>query len=406
MAHQWFLQHAGKQYGPLTSAQLKKLAGDGKITPASQIRLGAEGAWGPASRVQGLFPAPPESSLLDELDALPPVAPPPAPPPLASPLARVPMGAIAAVNSKAPAASAPIAGKLLGAVGLIFGTLALSTFWLPMLGGPMSWTGIVVGGLGLVLGIAGLVVAAMQNGAGLFLNVAAASSSVLGLVLTVVLGITFGMFSAAKPVAVVPAPVLAQPEPIPVVDPEPEPAPPPEPVWMDASQPIEQPPIKATIVGVTIETMRLESASLTQIARSKPEKKLRVRVAIENVSMNQIVAVPGWNGGGALPDGVGDLLKGSELGGQLSAATATAVLTDNIGNNYPQVPALRLPAAQADLNPNPAVRPGQKIEKLIVFDHPLDSVEYLRLELPSSGFSGAEPLRFQIPKSMLPATTP
>jgi hypothetical protein len=77
------------------------------------------------------------------------------------------------------------------------------------------------------------------------------------------------------------------------------------------------------------------------------------------------------------------------------------MLSDNIGNNYPQVPAIRLPAAQADLNPNPAIRPGEKMEKLIVFDPPLDAIEYLRLELPAAGFGGSEPLRFQIPKSLL-----
>ena len=386
---------------PLKSGQAKKQAWAAasstsrKPRPSRSIKavLGRE-------RLQGLFPAPPESSLLDELDALPPVAPPPAPPPLA----RVPMGAIASVRPAAAAsASGPLAGKLLGAIGLIFGTLALSTCWFPLLGGAIGWTGIVIGGIGLLLSIAGLVVAARQGGAGLFFNVAAASASVVGLVLTVAL-MLFNQKPA--PVAFVPPPVVPQPDPTPAPVVEPELAPPPEPVWTDASQPIEQPPIKATIGGVRIETMRLESSNPAQLSRGKSEKKLQVRVAIENVSTNQIVAVPGWNGGGALPDGVGDLLKGSELGGQLSAATATAVLTDNIGNNYPQVPALRLPAAQAELEANPAVRPGQKIEMLIVFDHPLDSIEYLRLELPAAGFSGGEPLRFQIPKSMLPATNP
>jgi hypothetical protein len=400
MAHQWYLQHGGKQHGPMTSAQLKKLATDGKISPASQIRLGAEGAWGPASRVQGLFPAPPEVSLLDELDAIPPVAPPPAPPPIAN-LARVPMGTISAVKPVKTASANPLAGKLLGAIGLIFGVLALSTCWLPLLGGAIGWTGIVVGGIGLLLGIAGLTVSAMQGGAGLIFNVAAASASVVGLVLTTAL-----MLFTPKPIEVVvappPPPVEQTPAPEPVK--EPEPAPPPEPVWTDASQSIEMPPIKATIVAASVETMRLESADAATLARSKPEKKLRIRVTIENTSTDKIVAAPGWNGGGggggALGD-VGKLLEGSQLGGQLSAATATAVLTDNIGNSYPQVPAIRLPAAQADLNPNPAVRPGEKMEKLIVFDPPLAAIEYLRLELPAAGFGGSEPLRFQIPKSLL-----
>ena len=90
-----------------------------------------------------------------------------------------------------------MAGKILGAVAIIFGAVATATFWLPMLGGPIGWTGIAVGALGMIVGIVGLVVAAMTKGAGLILNVAGTSSSAVGLVLSVVLGVTFGMFAAS-----------------------------------------------------------------------------------------------------------------------------------------------------------------------------------------------------------------
>ena len=417
MANQWFLQHGGKQYGPLTSAQLKKLAGEGKIGPASQVRLGAEGNWTPASRVQGLFP--PTSSV----DSLPPILPVAAPPstvraqafppqavpvvpPLASPLARAPIGVRSPIGKAAPVEKPALAGKLVGSIGLIFGILALATFWLPMLDRLMGWTGIVVGSIGLLLGIAGIVLAAVQAGSGLYLNVATASSSLVGLVLTVVLGIKVGMFSS--PVAPfvelkLPPPIAQQP-PAPVAEPtapEPEPAPPPEPVWTDASEAIEQGPIRARIAGVTIEQVRLESLDFAQVKRSKAQPMLHVRVSIENLSMDKIASVPGWSASsGALPSGVGDLLKGSELGSQLESATATALLTDQAGNSFVQVPAVRLSAAQADLGASPTVRPGETVQKDLLFDPPLETSEYLRLELPAAGFGGSEPLRFQIPRAM------
>jgi hypothetical protein len=414
MANQWFLQHGGKQYGPLTSAQLKKLAGEGKIKPDSQVRLGAEGNWAPAARVQGLFP--PTSSI----DSLPPIVPVAAPastvraqaippqavpmaPPMASPLARATIGVGSPIGKAARVEKPALAGKLVGSIGLIFGILALATFWLPMLDRMMGWTGIVVGAIGLLLGIAGIVVAAVQGGSALYLNVATASSSLVGLVLTVVLGITTGMFSRpAAPFVEVPLQVVQQPAPAPQpIEPEPESAPPPEPVWTDAGEAIEQGPIRARVSSVTIEQVRLESLDLAQMKRSKPQPMLRVRVSIENLSADKIATVPGWNAAaGALPSGVGDLLKGSELGSQLESATATARLTDQAGNSFLQTPAIRLSTAQADLGASPSVRPGESVEKDLLFDPPLETSEYLRLELPAAGFGGSESLRFQIPRAM------
>ncbi len=411
MANEWFIQHGDKQYGPLTSAQLKKLAGEKKIHPSTQVRLGQSGSWVPATRVQGLFAAktatPPPAPPPDPL-AAPPVAA-PTPPPQASPLMAKPLGS---VSQAAPPETneSSIAAKLIGAVGLILGILALATFWLPILKNPLGWTGIVVGALGLLLGIAGLVVAAMHKGSGLYVNVAASSSSVVGLVLTVVLGVTFGMFSspAPQPVATpAPAPPITvgppvelppQPEP----EPEPKPEPPPEPVWTHASQAIDQGPIRAKIDSVGVQKIRLESTDLSTLRAGKPQPMLKIRVTIENTTEDKIVQVPGWiGGGGGLSGQLGGLLEGSELGEQLKSATATARAFDNAGNNYAQMPALRVFGGGALATPEPAVRPGESVAKEMIFDPPLESIEYLRVELPPEGFSGQEPLRFEIPRDMV-----
>jgi GYF domain 2 len=427
MAQEWYLQHGGKQYGPLTSADLKKLAAQRKITPATNVRQGTAGNWVAASRVQGLFAAPPAATpappaakapqlaqQLAPLDAPPPLAPPPAPP-MASPLARAPLGSVAPV-SKAAAIDGSIAARIVGAVGLIFGILALSTFWLPMLGGLMGWTGIVVGALGLILGAVGLALSAMQNGSGLYLNVAGTSSAAVGLVLTVVLGVTFGMFArppAPPPVVVTQKPALPPAEPPPVVEvaPPAEPEPPPEIVWTDAGSPIVQGPIKASIGAVGIQNVKLEGTDLSTLKRSKPQPMLKILVTIENTTTDKIVQVPGWPGGaGGLLGGdvdVGAILKqtgvleGTEAGKTIESATAGAKLVDNAGNNYAQVPALRLVGAQSALGEDSSLRPGKACQKDLVFPPPLETIEYLRLELSPAGFAGSEPLRFQIPKSMV-----
>ncbi len=38
---------------------------------------------------------------------------------------------------------------------------------------------------------------------------------------------------------------------------------------------------------------------------------------------------------------------------------------------------------------------------MLVFEVPVDTVSYLRLELPANNFGGTGMLRFQIPKSMI-----
>jgi hypothetical protein len=393
VANEWYVQHGGKQYGPLTSANLKKLATDGKIVPATSVRLGSDGAWVPASRVQGLFAA------------APPVAPPP-PPPMANPLARMPVGRVAPSPQAVAVDGGAMAAKIVGAVALILGILALATFWLPTAmpagGGAMGWTGIVVGGLGLLLAIGGLVLAAMHRGSGLYLNIAAGGSSVVGLVLTVVLGSMFGLFgSPPKQVAVIPKPLPpVQAAPLPHAPPPRQPEP--EPQWTDASQSsIQQGNVKASIVSAKVENVRLESGDLSRLAKQKSQPMLKIVVTIENTAKDKIIEVPLWHGGGGdLPAGLGDLV-GGELGKAVTSASASATLTDNFGNPYKQTPTMMLFGNTVTVGKDNAVRPGKSAAGDLVFPPPLDTIEYLRLELSPGGFGGDEPLRFQIPKAMI-----
>jgi len=430
MAHDWYVKRGDKKYGPFTSAQLKRLANEGKVSPSTEVRLGENSDWSQASRVKGLFAASQDSTASLsasslQTSSLPPVPPPPvakpapvrpvvaAAPLVARPSAAAPLaGPISAPAT--PAANPPIAGKLIGAIGLTFGILALGTCWLSLVESIFGWVGITVGALGLLVGITGLVVAALQNASGLVLNVAAATSGLVGLVVSVVLGIQTGMFARPEPPVVAAAPINVQTPPPPppkVEEPKPEPAPelPPEPVWTDASQPIEQGPVRATITSAAIEQVRLESANPLSMTREKAAPYLHVRVQLENISTDKIVTAPGWMGAGGSSSAlgaVGQALGESDIGKQLAGATAAAILVDDKGNSYPQIEAIRLPSSQAELGRNPSLRPGESNEKHLLFDRPIDNVEYLRIELAPGGFGGSEPLRFQIPKSMWTGEVP
>ncbi len=57
MASQWFYEIAGKQGGPVTSAELLALAQRGTVIYDTPVRKGPDGKWVSAKCVRGLFPA-------------------------------------------------------------------------------------------------------------------------------------------------------------------------------------------------------------------------------------------------------------------------------------------------------------------------------------------------------------
>jgi hypothetical protein len=433
MANEWYVQHGGKEHGPLTSTTLKKLATEGKITPATSVRLGAQGAWGPASRVQGLFgstqspavksAAAPNPAALATPAAKPaapaakPKAPAPKPaqaeqddpffdlpppaPPVANPIPRVPVAAAVPLPRAVPTDGGSITPKIIGGVAVILGTVALATCWLPMMGGLIGWTGIAMGGLGLITGVIGLALAAQHKGSGLMLNISGTSSAAVGLVMSVVLGVVHGMFTSAPAPMPTPPAVVAKVTPTPAIPtPIKQPELPPEPVWTDASQPIQQGDIKAQIVSIKIEQLRLED--ITTMKRGKPQPMLKIKVALENTSQDKIVEFPGWIGGGEMVgQGLGQLVAGEAGGALAQLAGSGAILADNVGNKYKQTPISLVFGGALTINQDNSIRPGKVAEKELLFAPPLETIEYLRLELPPAGFSGTDSLRFQIPKAMV-----
>lgn len=53
---QWLLSRDGKNYGPMTSGQLKQYCQTGKIKPTDLICRAGSDRWMPASELRGLFP--------------------------------------------------------------------------------------------------------------------------------------------------------------------------------------------------------------------------------------------------------------------------------------------------------------------------------------------------------------
>jgi hypothetical protein len=55
MASEWFYQVMGEQVGPISSAELRKLAQQGTVSRDTLVKNAPDGIWVPAVRVNGLF---------------------------------------------------------------------------------------------------------------------------------------------------------------------------------------------------------------------------------------------------------------------------------------------------------------------------------------------------------------
>ncbi len=66
MATEWFYSRGGNQVGPVSSAELRACAERGTLLPDDWIWKQGMADWVPARRINGLFPAPTELSVLPE----------------------------------------------------------------------------------------------------------------------------------------------------------------------------------------------------------------------------------------------------------------------------------------------------------------------------------------------------
>ena len=92
MSCQWFYIENGKETGPLSSADMRRLADAKLIRESTLVRAGVDGKWRPANAVVGLLRNAPSAQQLDPMPPTPPplpsVASPPAPPVVSVPAAE------------------------------------------------------------------------------------------------------------------------------------------------------------------------------------------------------------------------------------------------------------------------------------------------------------------------------
>lgn len=314
-------------------------------------------------------------------------------------------------ESEAPSAGSRLPYGL-GIPSLALGIVALLFVWLPLVG----LLSLPLSVLGLLLGIAGLVSAILHRGRGVGFPIAGSMVSLVALAFGVVwLGLLGTFFrggdtsanrSAAKDVSAVPG-VGANPEQDNSTSVKS--ATEKEVTWTDASKgPIRHGDVRLQLEAVVVRNVRIKSVLDGETV--SPSKNLTIKVMVDNLNSTRKLDFWGWSGSMVNEAGLKelkDLLGGtpSTKGSATEASTTpegrTASLTDNFENSY-QLLSLNLgEEIPGQINKRTPVYPGQRVEDLLVFEPPIDKVQFLRLKLPATAFGGTGSIRLQIPKKMI-----
>jgi hypothetical protein len=284
---------------------------------------------------------------------------------------------------------------------LILGLLGLSFSMIPLI----RLLSIPFSGLGLLLGIAGLVVAINQRGRGVLLPSAGSAVSLGALVVGIFCVYWFGFNgSIAGPKSTEAAAIATEQEPKSVAPRHPSPHK--APTWVDASKRgVQQGDIRVEIGGVAVRNVKVKDVLGEESV--SPTKTLTIQVVVSNTSPTRKIDFLGWSGAVANPVALSDLLgggsgnKANAAEGVLAAGRNAAILTDDVNNSYKRITLELGGQILGQINTATSIYPGSQVEDLLVFEPPIENVQALHLELPAGAFGGTGSLYLKIPKAMI-----
>jgi hypothetical protein len=122
--------------------------------------------------------------------------------------------------------------------------------------------------------------------------------------------------------------------------------------------------------------------TITGNSRSK-DNLLMVKLELLNTNPNKKVEYHSWSGK------------------DISFDRDFATLRDNFDNSYKRISFGLGSHPVGAVERSESIYPNKSVTDVLVFELPLETIEYLRLELPAKNFGGTGMLRLQIPRSMI-----
>jgi hypothetical protein len=311
------------------------------------------------------------------------------------------------VQAVAVRVEAPRRGSGLGLAACILGVLAFVICWVPLIG----LIGVPLSALGLILGLIGLLVAILRKGAGI--GFAIAGSAICGLALVVAITSTVAtgkaiqagaqsMVDARKEaertnqqvIPVAPAPVRPANRPVQPAPGQPAPQggqsqvkPPaapapkqPEEAWASAADTVKQGDVTVRITSAFSGKVPLKGGFGDTESKSA-DSLLAIEVEIGNAGKNKKIEYHTF------------------MGRSFAIGRDYASLHDNFDNVYKRIDfGMSKPIGA---NESESIYPGKSITDVLCFELPIDTAEYLNLELPAQSFGGTGMLRIRIPAKMI-----
>lgn len=326
--------------------------------------------------------------------------------PQAVPTTAVQLAPQMTVNVAAPSRSS----HSLGVASLVVGVLSFFVCWMPVIG-------LLLGGLGLVLGIGGLVIAITRKGGGIGYSIAGSAVSAL----SVMIGISFAaaissMFAGINKATHQTGTISPEAQPVskanansPIVTTTPvapdnkdttTPASKAAPGAMAATPASEKSPpshakdwidankyggmlgdIGVTVVSAKTGVVQLHRNVMNDDSESK-DSLFTIWLTIQNKSERKKLNYRSW------------------ADDSLSFLDNRVTLKDDAGNTYRGV-SFGFSTTVKGAAGNESVYPGKEIRDALVFELPIDKIEYLELVLPGKYIGEEGELRFKIPKAMI-----
>ena len=390
MSNEWYLRVGDKTYGPASLEKLKHYIQKGQLTPTTLVRSEREGQWQPAGNFAELFEPPPQAPPPPRQVAPPPrpAAPPVVVRPAPSPPPQVPEVIISApplVQSASPGApllaaapnvavqvnvSQSKAAHSLGIGAIVLGIVGLLTVCVPFVSLPLS-------GLGFLLGAFGVGMAIVRKGTGVGFSIAGAAIS--GVIFLPSL-LFWTMFAGAvKSASDEVAKHAEQAErtnqralgaPTGFAGDSGD--------WADASQGVRQGDVEVRVTSVKIGPVDFKDFNNPDTEH----KMATIQISIANLGQTKKLQYESWGSSGSF------------------LSTDHATLSDNFDNKYNlmRFGALTPVKGQRTLE---SLYPGKSVSDVLVFEPPIATADFLKLELSAEAFGGTGKLRLKIPRSMI-----
>lgn len=391
MSNEWYLRVNDKTYGPASLEKLKQYIQKGQLTPSTLVRNGRDGQWQPAGNFAELFEPPPQAAppprqaVPPPRPAAPPVVVRPAPSPPPPQVPEVIVAAPPLVQSASPGvpvmAAAPNvavqvnvsqskAAHSLGIGAIVLGIVGLLTVCVPFVSLPLS-------GLGFLLGVFGVGMAIVRKGTGVGFSIAgAAISGVIFLPSLLFWTMFAGALRSASDEVAKQAQRAEQTNqtalggPAGAEDGSGD--------WADASQGVRQGDVEVRVTSVKIGPVDFKDFNNPDTEH----KMATIQLSIANLGQTKKLQYESWGSSGSF------------------LSTDYATLSDNFDNKYilMRFGALTPVKGQRTLE---SLYPGKSVTDVLVFEPPIATADYLKLELSAEAFGGTGKLRLKIPRNMI-----